>query len=322
MVEEDHGLDIVRKVLAFSLAVCCLSVATSAQNPAIITSDVERFFVAYDRHSGVLDAPTLEREYLEPGTPGLKEFARLRRVSAESIARRLATDPSLYSNARNCAVRIPAIRARLGQALKRLNQSYPEAKMPPVHIVVGHGKPVGVGNPTGVYIGLEALCDWTVPNPYIEDRFVHVIAHEYVHVQQPHAGQDEEQESVLVAALAEGGAEFVGELISGSVAYAHLPAATRGNELAIEAEFRQDMEERAIGSKWVYNGLGTRDAPGDLGYWVGYRICKAYYLNATDKRQALRDIIELKDPNAILNSSGWSPGVSLPNAETQAGGRQ
>jgi hypothetical protein len=61
----------------------------------------------------------------------------------------------------------------------------------------------------------------------------------------------------------------------------------------------------------VNHGPGTPptpEKPGDLGYWVGYRIAKAYYLKATDKRLALKTLLELKDPKAILADSGWTPG--------------
>jgi hypothetical protein len=41
--------------------------------------------------------------------------------------------------------------------------------------------------------------------------------------------------------------------------------------------------------------------------WVGYRIVKSYYQHAPDKHQALREIFEMKDPNAFLAKSGWRP---------------
>jgi hypothetical protein len=44
---------------------------------------------------------------------------------------------------------------------------------------------------------------------------------------------------------------------------------------------------------------------------VGYRICKTYYQRASDKRQALRDILEMTDPKAFLSKSGWYPGIHL-----------
>jgi hypothetical protein len=37
------------------------------------------------------------------------------------------------------------------------------------------------------------------------------------------------------------------------------------------------------------------------------RIVKSYYEHAADKHQALRDIFEMKDPEAFLAGSGWHP---------------
>ena len=66
-----------------------------------------------------------------------------------------------------------------------------------------------------------------------------------------------------------------------------------------------------MGSDWLYNGMGTPERPGDLGYWVGYRIAKAYYQGAEDKQAALRDIIEVRDAKALVAKSGWYPGIVL-----------
>ena len=45
---------------------------------------------------------------------------------------------------------------------------------------------------------------------------------------------------------------------------------------------------------------------GDIGYWVGYRIVKAYYQRAADKQQRhCAKILELSDPKAFLAKSGW-----------------
>jgi uncharacterized protein YjaZ len=86
-----------------------------------------------------------------------------------------------------------------------------------VTIAVGRGKPVGVGSAdTGLQIGLEALCAVKWMNPNMEERFVHVIAHEYIHVQQFPALDDDEHPTLLERSLIEGAAEFGAELISRS----------------------------------------------------------------------------------------------------------
>ena len=166
-----------------------------------------------------------------------------------------------------------------------------------VTIAVSRGKPVGVADGSGVMIGLEALCatDWLSAN--VEDRFVHVIAHEYGHVEQLRAVADDENPTVLQASLVEGGAELVAELISGEVGYPHLAAMTKGHEREIEGQFVPDEDKTDL-SRWLYNS--SYEKPGDLGYWVGYRIVKSYYQHAADKRRALREILEMTDPKVLL----------------------
>ena len=280
--------------------------------PAIVTDDVDRFYAVYDAAGGRPTAGQLQRDYLDEGSDGLDEFARIRRITGERIAAAIAERPEIYVDARQCAETLPAVKGRLKAALTRLGQLYPTASFPPVTIAIGRGKPVGTANAAaGVMIGLEALCAVDFFNPDVEERFVSVIAHEYVHVQQPSAQAEDSGDTVLQAALLEGGAEFVTELITGSVSYGHLAPATRGRERELETEFLADQDLSAMGSDWLYNGMGTPERPGDLGYWVGYRIAKAYYQGAADKQAALRDIIEVRDAKALVAKSGWYPGIVL-----------
>src|SRR3546814_13269434 len=97
-------------------------------------------------------------------------------------------------------------------------------------------------------IGLEALCHFDFLNPDAEDRFVSIIAHEYVHVQQPAAQVEEAEVTVLEAPLIAGGAEFVAELIGGSVGYSHLAAAAKGRETALATEFVAAQGAPVMGS--------------------------------------------------------------------------
>jgi hypothetical protein len=281
----------------------------TAAGPVIHIEDVALFYKVYDAADRHPTADQLQHDYIDPGSDGLHVFAKLRNISGTSIAENLAKHPETYSDAKRCMVVLPRVRRRLEAALRKLGRLYPEAKFPPVTIAVGRGKPVGVGSPaTGVQIGLEALCATNYLNPNVEDRFVHVIAHEYAHVQQSQALNDDKNPTVLEASLVEGVAEFTAELISGEVGYSQLRAQTKGHEKEIETSFVADEDKTDL-SKWLYNG--TTEKPGDLGYWVGYRIAKSYYQHAYDKRQALREILEMTDPKAFLAGSGWYPGIKL-----------
>src|SRR3546814_7053364 len=75
----------------------------TAVRPEIVTGDVDRFFAVYDTAKGEPTAEQLQRDYLDKGSNGLDEFARIRRITGESIAAAIAKRPEIYVNARRCA---------------------------------------------------------------------------------------------------------------------------------------------------------------------------------------------------------------------------
>ena len=299
-----------------TLGLAALFLATAGFAPApsrlppIYIEDVSRFYRVYDGAHGQPTVAQLEQDYLVPGTDALHRFQKIRNLTAQRIFDENAKHPEVYTDARRCLAMLPRVKRRVTTALDKLYRLYPEAKSAPISIVVGRGRPVGVTDPTGVYIGIEALCASNFMNPNPEDRFVHVIAHEYGHVQQSKALQDlnpgDPGATVLAISLGEGAADFIGELISGDVGDQAVWNEAKGHEAEIEQAFVKDEASTDL-SHWLYNGDGTAAHAGDLGYWVGYRIVKAYYANHADKRQALKDIIEMSDPKAFLAASGWKP---------------
>lgn len=215
---------------------------TERASPSLVieTEDVYRFYRLYDETAGRPTAEQLQ-QYIDTGSSGLRVFAQQRRTTGVRIADAMAAAPDVYANARRCVDVLPRVRERVQRALVVLGERYPQARFPPVTVAVGRGKPVAIGSPvTGVQIGLEALCATDYLNPDIEDRFVRVAVHEFVHVQQPTETTDAQQPTLLEAALMEGAAEFVTELVSGEVAYTYLPSLAAGREAQIESAFVLD----------------------------------------------------------------------------------
>lgn len=299
----------IRIAVAALTLVSASAAAANDTQPAIETGDVARFYEIYDAADGKPTAEVLQRDYLDPGSDGLHTLAKLRRVDGESIAAAIAKRPEIYSEARECVEVLPRVHDRLVAAMASLGELYPEARFPPITVAIGRGKPVAVGGyASGVQVGLEALCATDFINPDIEDRFVGVAAHEFAHVQRTVDFSERENVTVLAISLEEGLAEFVAELTTGAMAYAYMDDLVAGREMEIETAFLADADSTEL-SDWVYNS--TPEKPGDIGYWVGYRITKAYYQQADDKRQALHDIFAMTDPEAFLAESGWHPGIAL-----------
>jgi hypothetical protein len=299
-------------LVSLRLASAMATTAAAPAGPEIHIEDVYRFYQLYDAAGGHPTADQLQQDYLDSGSDGLHNLAKARNVTGARIADNIAKYPEIYSGARQCMAALPRVRQRVGVALRKLGRLYPKAEFPPVTIVVGRGKPVAIGSAvTGIQLGIEMLCAVKWDNLDVEERLVRILVHEYIHVQQLPALNDDEHPTLLERSLIEGGAEFGTELIVGQPAEVTSPplrAATLGREKEIESAFVADEDNTDL-SKWLDNS--TLEKPGDLGYWVGYRIVKSYYQHAVDKRRALSEIIELTDPKRFLAKSGWYPGIVL-----------
>jgi hypothetical protein len=311
------------KVARAILIIASLTVSCAAPRGSLVSSaaieiraeDVTRFFELYERTAGRPTATDLQEFYIQPGSEGLHHLMKVRSVSAERIARALVDQPALYSNARTCLAALPAIRDRLRHSFENLLERYPGSSRPPITILISRGRPVAIAGPgTGVQVALEALCSENAARYLgadIEDRFVHLIAHEYIHVQQ---APEQPNPTVLERALQEGIADFLGELISGGISNVAVHEAARGRELEIEQKFAAERELRDL-SAWFDNT--TAADVGQLGYWVGYRIAQAYYSKAPDRQAAIREMIQLTDADEFLAKSGWRPGMEPPARTAQ-----
>ena len=294
--------------MGFACALLLAGAARAAERPAgpqILTSDVALFYKTYDAAGGRPTAEALDRDYIAAGSEGVREFVPGRIISGERLAQKIAEKPEIYERARSCLAVLPAVKAKLAKAFARLGALYPEARFPPVTVLIGRGNSGGTSGPGGVLIGLEVVCAPSPAGEPPETRLYHLIAHEYGQVEQP---EMPDHPTLLRAALTEGTAELVAELTTGSILNTHLPVWVRGREAEIGAAFLADQDRTGL-KPWLYGGVGTPQAPGDLGYWVGWRIARSYYAHAADKRAALAALLKLEDPKAILAASGWRPGL-------------
>jgi hypothetical protein len=85
-------------LIAFALAASAEACGVAASDddavrPIIQTGDVDRFYEVYDDAGGHPTAEALQRDYIDPGSDGLHELARLRNVTGRSIAKAIAKRP-------------------------------------------------------------------------------------------------------------------------------------------------------------------------------------------------------------------------------------
>jgi hypothetical protein len=69
-------------------------------------------------------------------------------------------------------------------------------------------------------------------------------------------------------------------------------------------EFKSRMNQNDW-TGWLYYQR-DKSRPKDLGYWMGYKICKSYYEKASDKQQAIHDILNIQDFKKFIELSEFN----------------
>lgn len=76
-----------------------------------------------------------------------------------------------------------------------------------------------------------------------------------------------------------------------------------------ERELWQRFEKEMLGTEtgdWMWAMPSDPAQPPHVAYVIGARITEAYYENATDKDQAVREILAVTDYRAFLERSGYA----------------
>ena len=290
------------------------SIHSDPGRTAFSTSDIARFWSVYDRLGPSPDpADLLQRDYLDKGTPGLQDFTVLRIGSGKKLLKAIQGHKAYFDAIRPNTLGLERLEPQVRAAFRNLKAIYPEATFPDVYLTVGAMNSGGTTSSHGLLLGVELFgCGPGVPTGELDPWLVSVvkgpeelpkiIAHELIHFQQPGDGN----RTLLAECLREGSADFLGELISGGLFNTGIRTYGMAHEAELWKAFKAEMDGEDH-SHWMYQGKVVDGRPADLGYFVGYRITQAYYAKAKDKRQAVKDIIELKDPKALLAASGYDP---------------
>lgn len=205
----------------------------------------------------------------------------------------------------------------------RLVALYPDAVFPPVYFLIGQLSSGGTTGDAGQLIGAELHgADASTPLDELSDYERRVIggvdglpgivAHELMHIQQTHARrganavESKSKQTLLAQSLDEGCASVVAAIITGADPAKVASQYGLAHEHELWLEFQRDMNGTDA-SSWLYQGDRSKDRPADLGYFMGARICAAYYMNVNDKRQAVRDIFAMASPSQFLARSGYAP---------------
>jgi hypothetical protein len=294
----------------------------------LVTSDISNFWRVFDKAS-LKDAGDLfQREYIDVGSPGLHAFLQVRIQNGRALAATVASRPKYYASIREATLSIdqkPEIKQAIQTSFRRMQEIYPDAIFPDVYFIVGRmnsagttdgGKGLLIGvemNARGQNTPVDELNNWERAVIGQIANLPHIVAHELIHIEQHHARQRESsgKTTLLQKALDEGGADFLGEMISGGIINRVQRDYGDAHEQALWTEFSTAMHGTDA-SHWLYEGDRAKDRPADMGYYIGFKICEALYQRSPNKSAAIRQILAISDSDAILKESGY--GEKFPTA--------
>ncbi len=281
---------------------------------ALMTDDIPRFWAAYDASAGATDTLPFRLQYLDSGSAGVRAFIPNRIQSAARLAGTIRRYQRYYESIRGGSLALDtatAFKQAIRVALTRFADADADAKFPPAYFVVGAWNSGGTTSRDAVIIGVEVngngpdvvldeLNAWARSVIGTTAELPFIVTHEYVHTQQRGPRDDR----LLTRSLREGGADFLAELFAGPSTVQSRWTYGNAHEAELWARFQTQMLTKDA-SDWLYDGNRAQGHPADLGYYMGYRITRAYYEKATDKRAAVRAILRIADAEAFLAESGY-----------------
>ncbi len=289
------------------------------------TLDIDHFWEAFDNLKTCKtkkdSSNCFQRLYLDRATDGLKDFIEARQFTAEKFVKAVASSPKFYNSVRKNTYEVKNAVPLIEEIVNKFQQLYPNFKPKKVCFAIGLINTGGTVSDNFLLIGTEvststkntdvsefnnsAYSKQLASGDNVTQKIKNIVAHEYVHTQQ---NTPYDKNSIgcglLYMIMQEGFCDFIGELTAGS--QINLVAQQYGDEHENQLwqAFKSELCSNSA-KNWLYNYTTVKDKPADLGYYIGYKIAAEYYKNATNKKQAIIDIIEMNDPIKFLQLSKY-----------------
>jgi hypothetical protein len=288
----------------------------------VLTIDIDHFWEAFDNLKNCKtfadSVNSFQLLYLDRATDGLVDFIQVRDLQAEKYVKLVARYPKFYNSLRKNTFDVKKSEQIIEVVFAKFKEIYPNFKPFKVCFAMGIMNTGGTISNNFVLIGTEIITSTKQMdlsefenNEYRKtfegseemlSKIKSLVAHECVHTQQAKSTDpDAIKCELLYRALREGSADFIAELVSGNK---KINEYGDKNEKQIWADFKNELCNENS-NNWLYNSSTVKNKPADLGYFVGYKIAKEYYNNASDKKQAVNDIIDMRNPIRFLELSKY-----------------
>lgn len=301
----------MKKIIFLFILILTINLSMSGQNrkPKLSTIDIDNFWVAYDSlqktNDKTLQNKIVQELYLDKASIGLKDFMVAKEHSAKRHLENILKYPKFWISVRPNTLEINSHKKEIEKIILRFIKLYPNFKQPDVYFTIGCLNSGGTTTKDKILIGSEMACsnkttdaselgNWLKHMFQDQTNIINLIAHELGHTQQKNGDSEGDGKSNLLDyCITEGSCDFIAELLLKKTLVTPYMTYGKANEKKIWKLFEKEM----LGQKtknWLYNGNEAPNGNADLGYFIGYEICKSYYNNSKNKKQALKEIIEIE----------------------------
>ncbi|MBB6501168.1 DUF2268 domain-containing putative Zn-dependent protease [Pedobacter cryoconitis] len=292
----------------------CNTVFAQGISGNFVTTDIDNFWAAYDQIITTKDSTQqyeyLNRYFITQGSPGQLAMMKARGYTSKSYIEAIFKYPVFWNSIRSNMFRAKDFSAEISGNVTKLKTLYPDLRPAKIYFTVGAFRSGGTTMDSLVLIGSEiAMVDdqtdaqefqTTLPDLYNYfktnpiNTLVFTNVHEYVHTQQ----KTTEANNLLGQAVLEGVAEFLAEKATGKASIASALSYGKTHRKRVQEVFSSVMFNGSNGF-WLYNNEENEFGTRDLGYYVGYAICESYYNRSNNKKQAIKEMIELDYNNEM-----------------------
>lgn len=277
-----------------------------------IASDIQNFWNAYDKiistNDTILQKDYLNSLYIQKGSKGLQSLIEVRNYKPEEFLYFINNCPKFWKSIREKTKNVDELLPEIEADILKLKSVYPSFKAFPIYFAIGAFRTNGTIHDKKVLVGAElALADEDVvvdelpawrQNFYREfqprKNIALLCAHEYVHLLQ-----NELVDNLLSKCLYEGIAEFVSCKATGKESFTPAIQFGKSHQKEVIEQFERDLFSMSNDYNWLWGENNNQLKVRDLGYFIGYEIAERYYTAATNKTQAIKELIELDYTNEI-----------------------
>lgn len=273
----------------------------------------------------VASTSELVDRYLQGATASLVAYMKANGVTAAKFEQAIAERPKFYRSLPGLRNRIRPYEPAILRAMSRVRELAPATPHVPVFFFVGTAGPGATVKEVTVEGGEQGL-GILVPSEMVSltraadmsefgggscgrgdvSALPQLVAHEYAHVAQVQLQGLERYRSIyrdagrnthLAFAVREGAADFLAYLASGQLRERH--HYMLANESSLWRAFVDDLDQPVTSATgWFSTPGGVRcDRPAQLGYAIGWAICRRYYQASTDNQRGLAEILSAVEPS-------------------------